>query len=150
MSREDIIISIYTTSMNQIVSGVKNHEFRKYSLDPNVKRIWFYETEPLSRIRYVIEIGEMKCRKNGDRLEENGLGNKEFNEYHKDWENYDWGYSVKKLYKLSEPIKLEDHGLNPPKRYIYTPETIISKELIEIKLNKNHPDSAFVYDGNWK
>jgi len=150
MSHENIIISMYSTSMNQIVSGVKNYEFRKYCLNPEVKRMWFYEPKPLSRILYVMEIGEIKCRKDGDRLEENGLGNKEFNEFHKDWDNCDWAYSVKKLYKLRNPIKLNEYGIKPPRKYVYAPKSFRDIELIELELNKNHSEDAFIYDGNWK
>jgi predicted transcriptional regulator len=58
--REDILISMYSKSMDQIVKGLKNYEFRKYSIPSSVKRMWFYETRPLSRLLYVIEIGNVK------------------------------------------------------------------------------------------
>lgn len=79
--------------MQQIVTGEKTYEFRKYRLAQSVERIWFYSTAPKSRIEYICEILPAKTRNPGDpALEEDGLGNKEFNTRHPDWEKYDFAY----------------------------------------------------------
>jgi hypothetical protein len=37
----------------------------------------------------------------------NGLGNKEFNERHVDWEGYDFAYEILSVYELKDPITLD-------------------------------------------
>ncbi|EPE31321.1 PUA [Glarea lozoyensis ATCC 20868] len=94
-TQADVILPMREPYMQQIVNGEKNYEFRKYRLKASVKRIWFYSTAPQSSIEYVCEILPAKTRNAGDlALEEDGLGNKEFNERHKDWEGYDFAYEV--------------------------------------------------------
>lgn len=38
--KTDIVISIKTEHMENIVSRVKNHEFRKYNISTNIERMW--------------------------------------------------------------------------------------------------------------
>ena len=111
--------------MQQIVEGVKTHEFRKYQLDSSVLRIWFYRTAPHSSIEYICVILPAKTRNPGDpALEEDGLGNKEFNTRDKAWEGYDYAYEIMAVYKLDNPITLnalkDVHGWNSaPRRVVY-------------------------------
>ena len=39
--KTDIIISIKIPHMDNIVSRVKNHEFRKYNISSNIERMWY-------------------------------------------------------------------------------------------------------------
>ena len=41
--KTDIIISIKTQHMENIISRVKNHEFRKYNISTNIERMWYSE-----------------------------------------------------------------------------------------------------------
>ncbi|KAH8598437.1 hypothetical protein B0O99DRAFT_699774 [Bisporella sp. PMI_857] len=60
--------------------ATENQEFRNYLLPSTVKRIWIYETAPISAIRYcaVIEPGEQPGELSEDDLE--GLNNRKFND----------------------------------------------------------------------
>ncbi|KAF8808721.1 hypothetical protein BYT27DRAFT_7096042 [Phlegmacium glaucopus] len=95
--------------MGQIVSGEKTYEFRKSRIRPSVRRIWFYLNAPHSCIKYICEVDPARTRKTGDEpLEEGPLGNKEFHERHRDWEGYDYAYSIKSVYELRSPITLKN------------------------------------------
>ena len=95
--------------MQQIVSGAKNHKFRRYRLKSSVQRIWFYRTAPYSSIEYICEISPARTRNPGDTtLVEDGLGNREFNSRDKDWEGYDFAYKILSIYKLDKPITLKE------------------------------------------
>ena len=93
--------------MSQIVNGTKNHEFRKYRLKPSVKRICFYRTAPHSALNHICEMLPARTRNPGDGpLQENGAGNAEFNNRHKDWDGYDFAYKIVSVYELRKPISL--------------------------------------------
>ena len=94
--------------MGQIVSGEKTYEFRKSRIRSSVERIWFYLNAPYSQIKYVCEIDPPRTRNPGDKpLEEGPLGNKEYNERHKDWNGYDYAYRIRSVYELRTPITLK-------------------------------------------
>jgi predicted transcriptional regulator len=118
--------------MQQIVNGEKNYEFRKYCLKGSVKRIWFYSTAPQSSIEYVCEVLPAKTRNPGDLvLEEDGLGNEEFNMRHKDWDSYDFAYKILSVYEIKKPVTLkdlrDDHGMkSAPRGLVYVPPSLIS------------------------
>ena len=126
----DVILAMQDPYMAQIVDGRKNYEFRKYCLKSSVKRIWFYRTAPHSSITHVCEILPAHTRNPGDTpLPEDGLGNAEFNNRHKDWDCYDFAYKVVSVYELHQQISLEDlrakHGLkSAPRGLVYLPESI--------------------------
>jgi hypothetical protein len=117
--------------MQHIIDGKKSYEFRSYRLQQTVKRIWFYRVAPHSRIEYVCEIEPAVSRKDGDpKLPEDGLGNKEFNEFHKDWDRNDFAYKILSVYQLDEPISLaalkKDYGVGgAPQRMVYTPASLL-------------------------
>ncbi|CAG9941004.1 unnamed protein product [Clonostachys rosea f. rosea IK726] len=74
--RRYIIISIHPKYVANIVSREKNHEFRNYLLPASVKRLWIYETSPLSSIRYIATISQGK--RPGEICNPDGLENDEF------------------------------------------------------------------------
>ena len=41
--KTDIVISIKKEHMDNIVSRVKNHEFRKYNISSNIERMWYVD-----------------------------------------------------------------------------------------------------------
>lgn len=100
--------------MQQIIDGEKTYEFRKYRLPQTVERVWFYSTAPHSQIQYLYQIEPAVTRNEDDtKLPEDGLGSKEFNDFHRDWDLYDFAYKILSLYKLNEPVTLaaltQDH-----------------------------------------
>ncbi|KAL3466431.1 PUA-like domain-containing protein [Aspergillus heterothallicus] len=126
----DVILPMQDPYMDQIVNGTKNYEFRKYLLKSSVKRIWFYRTAPHSEITHVCETRPAKTRNPNDTpLDEDGLGNTEFNTHAKDWEGYDFAYKIDSVYELREPITLkelkEKHGFkSAPRGRVYLPLSI--------------------------
>jgi len=95
--------------MDQIISGAKTHEFRKYLIKSSIQRIWFYMSAPTSSLKYICEIEPAATRKEGDApLPENGLGNKEFNQRHADWHKYDYAYKIVSVYELLHPVTLAE------------------------------------------
>jgi predicted transcriptional regulator len=106
--RTDVVLPMKQLYMNQIITGLKTYEFRKYLLSRNVERIWFYVTAPESRISHICEIEAGRTRTLGDEpLPLDGLGNKEYNEGHVDWNQYDYAYKVTSVYELRRPLTLE-------------------------------------------
>jgi len=109
LPQTDVILAMREPYMQQIIEGKKTYEFRKYRLKPSIQRIWFYHTAPYSSLQYIAEIEPAVTRNPGDALlSEEGLGNKELNERHRDWEGYDYAYRILSVYKLGEAITLEE------------------------------------------
>lgn len=117
--------------MQQIIRGEKNYEFRRYLIASSVQRVWFYLNAPLSHIGYIYEIDPARTRHEGDiPLVEDGLGNKEFNQRHKDWDRYDYAYRLLSVYKLRKPIGLQDFksrygAKGAPRGLVYVPDGIL-------------------------
>lgn len=117
--------------MQLIIRREKNHEFRRYHLPDTVARIWFYLSAPFSHIAYVCEVLPARGRgPEDDPLLGDGVGNKEFNERHEDWEKYNYAYPVQSVYKLATPISLrelkETYGMKgAPRSAVYAPETLL-------------------------
>lgn len=127
----DIILPMQDPYMTQIINGSKNYEFRKYRLKPSVQRIWFYRTAPHSSITHICETLPAQTRNNLlDRpLDEDGLGNAEFNNRHPDWEGYDFAYKMVSVYALRKAISLremrESFGFRAaPRGPVYLPRSI--------------------------
>ncbi|TAQ88382.1 hypothetical protein B7494_g3307 [Chlorociboria aeruginascens] len=125
------MLPIQEVYMQQIVSGQKTYEFRKRCLEPSAERMWFYSTAPQSSMEYICEILPARTRNPGDlALEEDGLGNKEFNTRHKDWEGYDFAYKILSVYKIEKPITLDDlnndHGMGGASlSWAYVPPSLL-------------------------
>lgn len=132
--RTDVILAMQDPWMKHIVDGTKNHEFRKYLLKPSVKRIWFYRTAPHSKIQYVCEIAPAKTRNEGDEpLKDDGMGNREWNEHHKDYEGWDYAYRILDVRKLDRAVTLKMmkyvHGMKAaPQGMVYTPQSMLDYE----------------------
>ena len=129
-SSTDVILPMQDPYMAQIIDGKKNYEFRKYCLKPSVKRIWFYRTAPHSSITHICETQPARTRKSGDTpLEEDGLGNAEYNRRDKYWDGYDFAYHMLTVYELWKPISLKKmkgkYGFkSAPRGLVYLPKSI--------------------------
>ncbi len=126
----DAILPMQEPYMSQIVNGTKNYEFRKYRIRPDVRRVWFYLTMPDSCIKYIYEIAPAETRNEGDPpLKEDGLGNREFNTRHKDWDGFDYAYKILSIYELHRPISLSEMKSaylmkSAPRGLVYVPDSI--------------------------
>ncbi len=132
---EDAILPMTDGYMQQIVRRDKNYEFRRYEIAPSVKRIWFYLNAPISSIVYICEIDPARTRKPGDDpLPEDGLGNREYNTRHKDWDRFDYAYRVRSVRQLKESIRLKEmkevYGMkSAPRSLVYVP-SMLSKAVL--------------------
>jgi predicted transcriptional regulator len=127
----DAILPMRDPYMTQIVDGSKTYEFRRYQLSPSVRRIWFYRIAPHSQLEFACEIDPGVTRGHeGDKpLPEDGLGNREFNECHKDWDGYDWAYHIKSVWRLKKPLTLKELGdkygfKSAPRGLVYLPKEL--------------------------
>ena len=129
-ANSDVILPMGDPYMAQIIDGTKTHEFRRYCLKPGVERIWFYRTAPHSSITHACETLPARTRNPGDLpLDEDGLGNVEFNDRHEDWDGYDFAYEMVTVYELLRPIFLkemkDEYGLkSAPRGFVYLPTSI--------------------------
>ncbi|KAI9670318.1 MAG: hypothetical protein M1831_006532 [Alyxoria varia] len=131
--KTDVILPMQEPYMQQIVDGLKNHEFCKYLITPTVERIWFYRIAPHSSIEYVCECEPARTRNPEDLpLPEDGLGNKDFNEHDPSYEGYDYAYKILSVYRLGEAVTLEklkeEHEFkSAPRGMRYVPVTLDAK-----------------------
>ncbi|POS82468.1 hypothetical protein EPUL_006633 [Erysiphe pulchra] len=103
-SESDIFMSIDPQRVKEILNRERNHETRRYKLPPPVNRVWLYERHPVCAVKYMAEIGSLKSP--GDILNEDGIGNKEFN-LRKSTDSW-CAYEILQIYELSDPLTLED------------------------------------------
>ncbi|KAJ5130803.1 uncharacterized protein N7515_006842 [Penicillium bovifimosum] len=117
LSHSDVILPMQDPYMTQIVDGSKNYD-----------------------ITHVCETQCARTRNPGDRpLEENGLGNAEYNNRHKDWDGYDFAYKIVTVCELRQPITLkemkEKHGFkSAPRGLVYLPKSI--NDSVDLKKQK--------------
>ncbi|KAH8590641.1 hypothetical protein B0O99DRAFT_477959, partial [Bisporella sp. PMI_857] len=104
-SDSDVFISIHPSQIKNIVNRTKDHEFRKWGLLPNTIRIWIYETAPKSRVKYMAAISSAK-RPGKDSLDDQGLGNAEFNA--RPDGSAEYAYEILDLYKLANPVSFAE------------------------------------------
>lgn len=126
--KTDIIIAIHPKHVLNIVSRVKDHEYRNYLIPSSVRRIWIYETSPTSAIKYVAQISPGK--RPGQVTNPLGLLNTEFNEGKLEHSSK-YAYEILDLQAIPDPWTLQnlkDKGwLNgPPQKYCYVKESMIA------------------------
>lgn len=118
MNNRAIYISIKPVHTKRIESGEKTYEFRKYYPKIPIDKLYVYESTPTCGLKYIIEIGEVVEYPN--KISKPGYGNDDFN---KGLKVSKYGYEIKKLYKLKEPILLktlrEKFAFAPPQSYAY-------------------------------
>lgn len=117
-AQSTIFLSIKPQFVSLISTGKKNHEFRKYIPHNLVKHIIVYTCCPVGEIRYILTIENII--KYPDKIDEQGVGNKDFNEGKK---KSIYAYRIKNVYQLDEGISLsflKNHFLfSPPQRFLY-------------------------------
>jgi predicted transcriptional regulator len=133
--RTDILISIYPNHVVDIVARQKNHEFRKYLIPITVKRMWIYETAPISAIRYcaVIDPGKQPGELAEDDLD--GLNNRKFNDgetLKPGGSGSRYAYKISELYRLESSFTLEDLKnkgwvKGAPQKYNFAPQEMVSE-----------------------
>ncbi|KAH6973813.1 hypothetical protein BKA56DRAFT_526295, partial [Ilyonectria sp. MPI-CAGE-AT-0026] len=124
--KSDILISIHPQHVANIVSRIKNHEFRNYLLPAEVRRLWIYETSPASSVKYVATISAGK--RPGEIQDPAGLRNDEFDEGRLE-RRVKYAYEIHKLEALEAPISLSDLKQNgwlngPPQKYCYVKQSM--------------------------
>jgi hypothetical protein len=83
------------------------------------------------------EIDPARTRNPGDEpLEEGPLGNKEFNERHRDWDGYNFAYKIKSVYELCSPITLkkmkEQYGFKiAPRSIVFVKDDMLKDVLLD-------------------
>ena len=115
----EICISLRPEMAELVRLRKKNHEFRRYKLPYEVRRLWIYVTMPVSELKYIAEIGELV--EYPTNIPEDGVGNTEFN---KGLKKSKYAYPILHLDELVEPLNLqrlrEEFGFSPPQRFVYT------------------------------
>jgi hypothetical protein len=97
----DVFISIHPQHVTNIVNRTKDHEIRVWLMPDTVRRIWIYETAPVSTLKYMAVIGPAK--RPGEILDERGIGNAEFNAK---VDRTQYAYEILELYELADPLSL--------------------------------------------
>ena len=128
----DIILPTKIVDLQHIINGEKNYEFRKVRFKPTVRRVWFYEVNPHSRIEYFGEIDPPITRGEGhDPIDEDGVDNRTFNEAGDDSLFPKHAYKILSLYRLSRVITMKEletryNIRTAPKAGIYVPRSLLA------------------------
>lgn len=96
----DIVISVKSEHMNNIVSRLKTHEFRKFLIPEFTKRMWFYVMAPIQQLQYIAIISDEKHPGEIDEVDR-GIGNEEFNANKMEAK---YAHEILHLYELKEPL----------------------------------------------
>ena len=96
----DVLISIKPEHTKNIEEQLKNYEFRSY-LIKDIKTMYVYESNT-SCLKYIMVIDNVVHYP--EKIDENGIGNREFNNHMK----YEYAYHIAHLYKLNKPITLTE------------------------------------------
>ncbi|KAJ6601277.1 hypothetical protein DFH09DRAFT_559656 [Mycena vulgaris] len=132
--KRDILISIKTPHMNNIVSRAKDHEFRKYLISRTVERMWLYVSSPDQTLRYIAIVSQGKVP--GETENDEGLGNADFNSGAQTAQgDATHAYEIIHLYRLRLPLPIsvltERYGISPPQRYAYIPKQLLDDVKLE-------------------
>jgi hypothetical protein len=127
-----VLISIKPEFTNLIETKEKNYEFRNYLIS-NLDEMIIYESIS-SKIKYIMKVGKPICYP--DKILENGIGNKEFNEGKK----YKYAYPIISLKKLDIPISLTEmkskYNASVPQKYVYMNKYPLLESALENKKYK--------------
>ncbi|KAL2260781.1 hypothetical protein VTK26DRAFT_5119 [Humicola hyalothermophila] len=131
--RSDILISLNPTTVDEIVQGMRDHEFRTYKFPVQVSRCWIYTTQPVNEVKYMATLGP--AAEPGEIDNNTGLGNAEFNAGTSDFK---FAHKLVQVYQLNNPVPLADmpdNGLGdgPPQRYRYVPPAIVGQLLANLR-----------------
>ncbi|KAI2642708.1 hypothetical protein GGS21DRAFT_189307 [Xylaria nigripes] len=105
----DVLISIHSVHLANIVSRQKNHEYRKYRLRDGVERLWLYETAKNGGKKSITHIAvipdSVRHTPGSVPTEPFGIGNEDFNAGLKQSK---FGYPILELYELVNPVTLTE------------------------------------------
>ena len=112
-----IFISIKPEHIERIISGIKNHEFRKYIPKKSFDKIYVYVSYPVCSLKYILTID--KIIEYPNKIDEEGYGNIDFNNGLKQSK---YAYHISKIEEF-KPIDLRalktKFNFNPPQAYAY-------------------------------
>lgn len=131
--RSDIIVSVDHEQAEQIVEGLKSHEFRDYRIPQTVGRIWIYITQPVCALKYMATISGAK-QPGEISHEDQGVGNDEFNE----GKGLKFAYELKQVYQLNNPVSLARMRENgwveeAPAKYVYVPPAVLGELMANLR-----------------
>ncbi|KAK4237995.1 hypothetical protein C8A03DRAFT_34000 [Achaetomium macrosporum] len=131
--RSDILISIHPDIVDEIVKGIRDHEFRTYKFPVQVSRCWIYITRPVGEVKYMATLG--LAQEPGQIDSNSGLGNAEFNA---GASGFKFAHKLQQVYQLNNPVPLADmadNGLGdgPPQKYRYIPPAIVGQLLANLR-----------------
>ncbi len=128
-------MSIKVIHMNKIIDKTKNYEFRNYIPKNRINKIFVYVPTPIKILKYIMDVNEpIKYPK---KIDENGIGNKEFNLGNKT----KYAYPIEHVYELKEPLTLEElkknYSFTAPQSFAYgTKYNELTVRINSIKTNK--------------
>ncbi|KAM7204903.1 hypothetical protein V8F20_003365 [Naviculisporaceae sp. PSN 640] len=130
----DALITMPPDSLDKIVGGTKDHEFRPYKFPTETTRLWIYTNRPVGEVRYMATIGPPK--KQGEPDSQTGEGNSEFNSGLFGEKMH--AYELIQVYELNNPVPKKDmkeHGMGDksPHRYRLVPPAIVGQLLANLK-----------------
>ncbi|KAK4101580.1 hypothetical protein N658DRAFT_496007 [Parathielavia hyrcaniae] len=131
--RSDIVISVDSDIVDDIVKGFRDHEFRDYRFPMQVCRCWIFAGDPANEVKHMATLGP--ARQPGQIDSDSGLGNAEFNA---GASGHKFAHKLLQVYQLNNPIPLEDmvdNGLGdrPPPKYRYIPPAIVGQLLANLR-----------------
>ncbi|KAK1831126.1 hypothetical protein QBC39DRAFT_352455 [Podospora conica] len=126
--RSDYLVNISAETADRIATGHQDHEFREYKFPAQAVRCWVFIDLPVGQVKYMASLGPPK--KPGE-IEENGVGNAEFN---KGESRFNFAHEILQVYELNNPVPLaemqkEGLGEGAPPRWRYVPPAIVGKLL---------------------
>jgi len=144
----DIFISIHPQHVANIVNRTKDHEFRNLAFPASVRRVWMYETAPKSTVKYMASIGPAKRAGCCERLDENYIGNADFNAESADSNGY--AYEILDFYELANPLTLADLKMKewlkgPPSRWQWVRPVPLDELMGNLKppiFTRDEPESS--------
>ncbi|GAB1315678.1 hypothetical protein MFIFM68171_05888 [Madurella fahalii] len=134
--RSDILISVRPDIVDEIVKGMRDHEFRPYRFPIQVLRGWIYTADPAGgEVKYMATLGPAK--EPGEIDSSSGLGNAEFNAGTVGRGSW-YAHELLQVYRLNNPVPLADmpdNGLGDgaPQKYRYIPPAIVGQLLANLR-----------------
>ncbi|KAL8393975.1 hypothetical protein RB595_003661 [Gaeumannomyces hyphopodioides] len=104
--RSDVVVTMHPSRVQEVVEGMRNHEFRATRLPRSVVRTWIYVGRPAQELRYMATLGPPRTI--GQIDPNTGLGNAEFNEGKRMAGGVaKFAYELVQVYELSNPVSLD-------------------------------------------
>ncbi|KAL8284330.1 hypothetical protein RB597_001581 [Gaeumannomyces tritici] len=104
--RSDVVVTMHPSRVQEVVEGMRNHEFRATRFPRSVVRTWIYVGRPAQELRYMATLGPSRTM--GQIDPNTGLGNAEFNEGKRMAGGVaKFAYELVQVYELSNPVSLD-------------------------------------------